>query len=199
MKEYSAKEETLKRSPAGKNPARQSMEPCSRKRVMRSQPRGWHEALTVSTEGAGLSHESINAGVFAVYPAGTVREVTRKASRRPSCRGPRPWQRCMKREPCELGNRSGAEIASHISPKQLLAKLLFSNGQRKHTPHAFRKKRNVPTQIAGGGAAGMAGLLQGKFLQHRAIVFLQQAHRFETFLRFVCPLLRLTCAVGHLP
>ena len=136
MKEYSAKEETLRRSPAGKNPARQSMEPCSRKQVMRSQPRGWHEALTVSrfdklkalsppkgTEAAGLSHESINAGVFAVYPAGTVREVTRKASRRPSCRGPRPWQRCMKRERCELGNRSGAEIASHISPKQLLAKL----------------------------------------------------------------------------
>ena len=63
---------------------------------MRSQPRGWHEALTVSrfdklkalsppkgTEAAGLSHESTNAGVFAVYPAGTVREATRKASRRP--------------------------------------------------------------------------------------------------------------------
>ena len=103
VKENSDKEETLRRSPAGKNPARQSMEPCSRKRVMRSQPRGWHEALTVSTEAAGLSHESTNAGVFAVDPAGTAREATRKASRRPSCRGPRPWQRCMKREPCELG------------------------------------------------------------------------------------------------
>jgi hypothetical protein len=50
---------------------------------MRSQPRGWHEALTVSNEAAGLSHESTNAGVFAVDPAGTVREATRKASRRP--------------------------------------------------------------------------------------------------------------------
>jgi hypothetical protein len=103
VKENSEKEETLRRSPAGRNPARQSMEPCSRKRVMRRQSRGWHEALTVSTEAAGLSHESTNAGVFAVDPAGTVREATRMASRNPSCRGPRPWQRCMKREPCELG------------------------------------------------------------------------------------------------
>jgi hypothetical protein len=46
---------------------------------MRSQSRGWHEALTVSAEAAGLSHESSNAGVFAVDPAGTVLEATRKA------------------------------------------------------------------------------------------------------------------------
>ena len=87
VKENSEKVETLRRSPAGRNPARQSMEPCSRKRVMRSQSRGWHEALTVSTEAAGLSHESTNAGVFAVYPAGTEREATRMASRRPSLPG----------------------------------------------------------------------------------------------------------------
>mgnify|MGYP006957791281 CR=1 FL=1 len=37
---------------------------------MRSQSRGWHEALTVSTEAAGLSHESTNVGVFAVDSSG---------------------------------------------------------------------------------------------------------------------------------
>ena len=46
---------------------------ASRKRVMRSQSRGCHEALTVSTEAAKLRHESTNAGVFAVVPAGIVR------------------------------------------------------------------------------------------------------------------------------
>ena len=37
VNESSEREETLRRSPAGKNPARQSMEPCSHERVMRRQ------------------------------------------------------------------------------------------------------------------------------------------------------------------
>jgi len=81
---------------------------------MRRQSRGWHEALTVSTKAVGLSLDRFSVWtVFAVDPAGTRACMATHGQRCASHRGPRPGQRCMTREACELERPLDASAATN--------------------------------------------------------------------------------------